>query len=144
MIKGFMANNSAPKGTAMDTLIGRQTEVTGDLVFSGGLHVDGRVRGHVTAAADKPASLSIAESGTVEGNVQVANVVINGRVTGDIHAVERLVLGAKARVVGNVHYKVLQMEAGAMISGQLIYQGADASAGIALVKTDAAKLVRVA
>lgn len=143
MIKGLMANNSAPKGTAMDTLIGRQTEVTGDLVFAGGLHVDGRVRGNVTATVDKPASLSIAESGVVEGNVQVANIVINGRVTGDIHATERLVLGSKARVVGNVHYKVLQMEAGAMISGQLIYQGGD-GAGIALVKSDAGKLARVA
>jgi len=130
VIKGFSSSPAPAKGAAMDTLIGRQTEIIGDVNFSGGLHVDGRIKGNVASASDKSSSLSVSESGVIEGNVKVSNVVVNGRIAGEVRASERLTLGSKARVVGDVRYRILQMEAGALVNGQLIYEGVEAVAAI--------------
>jgi cytoskeletal protein CcmA (bactofilin family) len=104
----------------IDTLIGKNASVQGDIGFFGGLHIDGRVIGSVRAAADVDASLSVSEDGVIEGSVEARNVVLNGRVNGDIIATDRVILGAKARVRGDVHYGVIEMEHGAEISGRLI------------------------
>lgn len=120
----------------MDTLIGRQTEINGDVTFSGGLHVEGRIKGNVLAASDKASTLSVAEAGIIEGNVKVANVVVNGRIVGEVRTTERLTLGAKARIVGDVRYRVLQMEAGALVNGQLVYEGTETVSAITHVKSD--------
>lgn len=117
------SSRPAKAAGTVDTLIGRQSEVTGDLRFTGGLHVDGRIKGKVTAPSDKNAVLSVSESGVVEGDVHVPHVVLNGIVEGDVHASQRLTLSAKARVNGNVHYKLIEMNSGAMINGQMVYEG---------------------
>ena len=67
------------------------------------------------------AVLTLAEQGSIEGEVQVPVVVINGRMTGDVHALERIELAAKARVQGNLHYKVVEMTAGAQLTGRLVH-----------------------
>lgn len=134
MIKGFSSGSAPAKGASMDTLIGRQTEITGDVAFSGGLHVDGRIKGNISSSGDKNSTLSISEAGVVEGNVKVPTVVVNGRVVGEVRASERLTLGAKARIVGDVRYRVLQMEAGALVNGQLVYEGAEPVSAITHVK----------
>ena len=102
----------------IDTLIGRNVAVQGDIEFAGGLHVDGRVAGSVRAAAD--GVLSVSEFGAIEGSVAASQVVVNGRVNGDIFGSERVVLGSKARVRGNVHYGVFEIALGAEISGKLV------------------------
>ena len=104
----------------IDTLIGKNASVQGHVEFFGGLHIDGRVVGNVTAASGAEASLSVSEDGVVEGSVEARNVVLNGRVNGDILASDRVVLGAKARVRGDVHYGVIEMAHGAEISGKLV------------------------
>lgn len=109
--------------TTVDTLIGRQSEITGDVRFAGGLHVDGKIKGKVMADSDKNAVLSVSESGAVEGDVRVPHVVLNGTVEGDVHASQRITLSAKARVNGNVYYKLIEMTSGAMVNGQMVYEG---------------------
>jgi cytoskeletal protein CcmA (bactofilin family) len=104
----------------VDTLIGKNASVQGHIEFFGGLHIDGRVVGNVTAASGADASLSVSEDGVIEGSVEARNVVLNGRVNGDILASERVLLGAKARVRGDVHYGVIEMAHGAEISGKLV------------------------
>lgn len=117
----LFGGNSGKQDAAMDTLIGRQTEIMGDVHFSGGLHVDGKVKGKVIAeGGNKLASLSVSESGTIEGDTRVPTITLNGRVIGDVYATERIHLAARARVSGNVYYKVIEMEAGAEINGQLV------------------------
>lgn len=133
-MKGLMGGGSNAKGVPMDTLIGRQTEIVGDVKFSGGLHVDGRIKGNVLSVGDKAATLSLSETGLIEGDVRVANVVINGRVVGEVKAAERLTLGGKARVVGDVRYRILQMEAGALVNGQLVYEGNEAMGALTHLK----------
>lgn len=112
----------------IDTLIGKRARVEGDVVFAGGLHVDGVVSGNVRALADTAATLSVSEHGVVEGSVEAPQVVLNGKVSGDIVATERVVLGAKARVQGNVHYGVIEMALGAEISGKLMPRNGSSAA----------------
>ncbi len=107
------------KPARIDTLIGKAARLHGDLEFAGGLHLDGGIAGNVRSQPETPSSLSVSESGSIEGNVDVPSVMLNGRVRGDIHARERLVLGATAQVEGNVFYGVIEMTLGAQIMGKL-------------------------
>jgi cytoskeletal protein CcmA (bactofilin family) len=103
----------------IDTLIGANTRINGDVEFSGGMHLDGHINGNVTSAAPVDAILSVSETGYIEGSVTAANVLLNGTVKGDIEATDRVELGAKARVLGNVHYSVIETAVGAQIHGTL-------------------------
>lgn len=108
--------------TRIDTLIGAGTRIIGDVHFSGGLHVDGHVKGNVDAPQGSGATLSVSDAGVIEGSVAVPNVVLNGAVNGDILAHERVELGATARVSGNVYYGLIEMAMGAAINGKLIHE----------------------
>jgi cytoskeletal protein CcmA (bactofilin family) len=107
------------KQTRIDTLIGKASRVHGDLEFVGGLHLDGGIAGNVRADPGEDSSLSVSETGAIEGNVEVRNIMLNGAVKGDIVARGRVVLGATARVEGNVYYGVIEMTLGAQIMGKL-------------------------
>jgi cytoskeletal protein CcmA (bactofilin family) len=122
-----MFNRNKPKPQRIDTLIGAGTRIIGDVQFGGGFHVDGHVKGNVDAPPDSGATLSVSDSGVVEGSVAVPNVVLNGTVKGDILAHDRVELGATARVTGNVYYGLIEMEMGAEINGKLIHEPRKAS-----------------
>lgn len=126
----FGSGRSGGKPACVDSLVGCQTEVLGDVRFSGGLHLDGKIKGNVSAPNDNTAALSVSETGSIEGDVRVPSIVLNGSVIGDVYASARLALSAKARVTGNVYYKVLQMEPGAVINGQLFCQAAEPLAAL--------------
>ena len=106
----------------IDTLIGIKTHVTGDIHFSGGLRIDGHVSGNITATAEEPSTLVLSDAGSVEGKIQVTNVIINGTVTGPIHAKEYLELQANAKVFGDAHYGSMEIHLGASIEGKMIHQ----------------------
>lgn len=105
----------------VETLIGPRATLRGDVVFIGGLYIEGRIHGAVRAEEGVEAVVTIAEQGLVEGEVRAPVVVVNGQLHGDLYAGERVVLGPNARIEGNIHYKVVEMAAGAMISGRLIH-----------------------
>ncbi|MGA9342578.1 MAG: polymer-forming cytoskeletal protein [Rhodanobacteraceae bacterium] len=106
---------------AITTLIAEGTVIRGDVQFSGGLHLDGMIEGSINAdGAD--AVLTLSEKGRVNGEIRTSNAVINGAVSGDVVATERLELAPNARVEGNVYYKVLEMAAGAQINGKMLYR----------------------
>ncbi len=110
------------KSSKIDTLIGQGVEVTGDIKFQGGLHLDGKITGNVTTADSAEGSvLVISERGCVEGDVHVAYAVINGEVIGNVYASEKLELSSKARISGNVEYNLLEMASGAEINGQMLH-----------------------
>jgi cytoskeletal protein CcmA (bactofilin family) len=108
------------KSSRIDILIGKTASIHGDIDFTGGLHLDGRVTGNVRASGAPGSTLSVSEGGCIEGSVEVANVVLNGTVKGDIHALERVVLGASAKVQGNVYYGLIESALGAEIAGTLV------------------------
>jgi cytoskeletal protein CcmA (bactofilin family) len=107
------------KQARIDTLIGKAARVHGDVEFAGGLHLDGRIVGNVRSDRAQGSTLSVSESGSIEGMVDVPNIRLDGAVKGDIHARERVVLGATARVEGNLYYGVIEMTLGAQIMGKL-------------------------
>jgi cytoskeletal protein CcmA (bactofilin family) len=105
----------------VDTIIGQQTRIEGDVHFSGGLHVDGHIKGGVIAETDSGSVLTISEHGSIEGDVRVPTVILNGSVTGDVRSGERIELAAKARVDGDVYYNLIEMAMGAMVNGSLVH-----------------------
>jgi cytoskeletal protein CcmA (bactofilin family) len=113
--KGFSA-------TRIDTLIGQGSEINGDLVFSGGLHVDGKIVGNVIAEEGSTAILILSEFGCIEGEVKVPNMVLNGEVIGDVYGSTRVELAPKSRVKGSVYYNLIEMAIGAEVNGGLIHQ----------------------
>ena len=119
-----MFKNKNKPQNRIDTLIGAETRVEGDIHFTGGLRVDGVVRGDVNEDGST-STLVLSEQGMIEGAVMVSHVVLNGRVVGPVHSNQYVELQAKARVVGDVYYKSLEMHTGAVIEGNLVYQGED-------------------
>ncbi|ROQ49504.1 cytoskeletal protein CcmA (bactofilin family) [Marinobacter sp. 3-2] len=105
-----------------DTLISSRTTVEGDVHFSGGLHVDGRIRGKVVADEGTDAVLRISEVGEVTGDINAPHVIINGTVNGDVYASAHLELAEKASINGSVYYNLIEMAMGASVNGNLVHQ----------------------
>jgi len=108
------------KTTNVSTIIGDGTVIHGDIVFSGGLHIDGKVVGNVSAELGSETLLTLSKRGAIHGNVDVPTIVIDGEVKGDVCGVERVQLVENARVTGNVTYNLIEMSVGAEVNGQLL------------------------
>ena len=109
------------KHTRIDSLIGQHSHVSGDIRFSGGLHVDGALKGNVTAEDEERSVLTVSDRGSIEGDVRVPYVVLNGAVVGDVYARQHIELAANARVEGNVYYNLIEMAVGSAVNGQLVH-----------------------
>ena len=117
---------SVASSSSHDTsLIARGTVIQGDLRFNGALHLDGRIEGAVLGEGPD-AVFTLSEHGHVQGDVRVPHAIINGHVQGDIHIEERLELAPQARIHGDVHYKTLEMAAGAQVNGRMAHRAGDA------------------
>lgn len=116
----------------IDSLIGSTTRIEGNVFFSGGLRVDGMVRGNVAALPDQPGTLVISEHARIDGELQAAHIVVNGTVNGPLNASESLELQASSRVKGDVHYKSIEMLQGAVVEGRLVHHGSAESKGVEL------------
>jgi len=113
--------------TNVSTIIGEGTVVQGDIIYEGGLHIDGKVEGNISAQAGSMATLTLSKLGSVHGGIDVPTVVIDGEVQGDVTASERVQLIANSRITGNVKYNLIEMEVGAVVNGQLLRQEGDRS-----------------
>lgn len=109
----------------IDTVIGEQTRLEGDIHFTGGLHVDGTIKGNIIAEPGSDTVLTVSEKGRVEGDVRVPNLVLNGAVEGDVHAGERVELASHAKVTGDVYYNLIEMAIGAEVNGNLVHRGVE-------------------
>lgn len=116
----FNRKHSKPQNR-IDTLIGAGTVIEGNISFSGGIRIDGQVNGNVVAVADKPSTLVLSEQGCVNGDIRVTHLVANGAIAGTVTASEYLELHAKAKLTGDVHYKSLEIQVGAILQGRLIH-----------------------
>lgn len=111
-------SNEKPCNT-IDTLIGAKTEIKGDIQFTGGLRIDGKIRGNISALGDGSSMLVLSEHAEVTGNVTVPHIIVNGKIDGNVRATERIELQNKGEVTGDVSYKVIEIAAGAAINGAL-------------------------
>ena len=130
----FNKKHSKPQNR-IDTLIGAGSVIQGNISFSGGMRIDGEVNGNVIAIPGKPSTLVLSEQGCVNGEVSVTHLVVNGVVCGTVTASEYLELHAKARVTGDVNYKILEIQVGAILEGRLINMNAADQDKVVALKT---------
>ncbi|MSP98551.1 MAG: polymer-forming cytoskeletal family protein [Betaproteobacteria bacterium] len=122
-----MFNKKASKPqNRIDSLIGAGTRIEGNVLFSGGLRVDGEIIGNVAALPEQPSTLVISEQARVEGEIKVTHLVVNGTVLGPVAATEFLELQSRSRVKGDVHYSTLEMHLGAIVDGRLVHSSSEA------------------
>ncbi|MCB1955143.1 MAG: polymer-forming cytoskeletal protein [Rhodocyclaceae bacterium] len=105
--------------TKLSSLVAGNVDITGDLAFTDGLRVDGRITGNLSNKSGKKGLLVLSEQGRIEGNVHVHDAVINGEIVGDLTVEHFLELQPKARITGDIRYRQLQMDCGASVSGTL-------------------------
>lgn len=122
----MFGNKHSKPQTQIDTLIGANAIIGGDINFSGGLRVDGHVNGNIIATPGKPSTLVLSEHARVNGEVRVTHLVSNGMINGSVLASEYLELQGKAKVTGDIHYKTMQIQLGAVIEGRLIHGSSEA------------------
>ncbi|AZZ94640.1 polymer-forming cytoskeletal protein [Hahella sp. KA22] len=109
-------------GGHFDTLISRSTEIKGDLQFTGGLHIDGKILGKIKAdTTDEDAIVRVSDVGEVNGDVIAPHIIINGKVNGDVYSSEHIELAPKASITGNVYYNLIEMAMGAEVNGNLVH-----------------------
>lgn len=128
----MLVKSKKRKPTKVDSLIGQQSRIMGDIRFGGGLHVDGTIKGNVASDGDERATLTVSDRGTIEGEVRVPYIILNGLVKGDVYANEHVELASSARVEGNVYYALIEMAMGAEVNGKLVRITEDQRAPLAL------------
>lgn len=111
-----------PSTGHFDTLISSRTTIEGDVHFSGGLHVDGKIKGRVLAEDGSDAVIRVSEVGEITGDITAPHVIINGKVNGDVRASSHLELAEKAAINGSVYYRLIEMAMGASVNGNLVRQ----------------------
>ena len=116
-----MFNKTSKPQNRIDSLIGQTTRIEGNVVLSGGLRVDGMVRGNVAALPDQPGTLVVSSDARVDGEVQASHIVVNGTINGPVHATESLELQAGSKVKGDVYYKSIEIHQGAVVEGRLVH-----------------------
>jgi len=117
----MFSNRQTKPQNRIDSLVGAGTRIEGDVHFTGGLRVDGEIKGSVIADSSKPSTLVLSEQARVEGEVRVTHFVVNGTVTGPVYVADYLELQSKAKVTGDVHYRTLEIQLGAIVEGKLIH-----------------------
>lgn len=130
----MFGNHHMKPQNRIDTLIGAETRIEGGVSFSGGLRVDGEIHGNVIAPAGKPSTLVLSEHGRIKGEINVTHLMVGGVVEGSVHATEYLELQSKARVTGDVYYKTLEIQLGAIVKGKLIHLADTASEKVVAFK----------
>jgi len=118
----MIGSSKKRKSMNVETLIGQNTEIKGDIHFSGGLHIDGVIKGNVVAEEGSASVLRLSEHGRIEGEVRVPTINLNGCVNGDVHASQGVELASHARVNGNVYYQLIEMAMGAEVNGNLVHE----------------------
>ena len=134
----FGKTHSKPQ-TQIDSLIGVNATIGGDINFSGGLRVDGNVNGNVVATPGKPSTLVLSEHARINGEVSVTHLVTNGTINGSVSVTEYLELQGKAKVTGDIYYKTMQIQLGAIVEGRLIHGNQEAADKVVAFKSGSAE-----
>lgn len=135
MLSAIQKHPAEKPCNTIDTLIGAKTDIKGDITFSGGLRIDGKVRGNVTVKGDINSTLVLSENAQIVGNVTAPHIISNGSIKGNVRCAERMELQPKAEISGDVYYKIIEMALGAIINGNLVRDTSESSRNIARLKS---------
>ena len=111
------------------SVIGVGTQINGNVTFVGGLRIDGEVNGDVSTPSAERGTLVLGEQARIEGRLTAPHLQINGTVIGPTISTEFVELQPRARVTGNIYYKGIAMNAGAVVDGQLVHCKSDKDSG---------------
>lgn len=98
------------------SLISNHVEIIGDINGAGDLKIDGKITGNVKLEGN----LFLSDSAVIKGNVTAINFECNGLIEGNVLIKEKLTIGAKSKIIGDIKTKVLVIEEGAEINGKCI------------------------
>ena len=101
----------------VNSLVGQQTIIGGNVDFVGGLRVDGTIQGSVRGGADSV--LTVTKTGRICGSIEANHAIIDGTVDGPLVVCEMLELMPSAVVTGDITYQTLRVHPGALITGTL-------------------------
>ena len=117
----MFGNKHKRKTSRIDTLVGPNTMVYGDIKYAGGLHIEGVIKGNVIADNDDTSMLQLSEQGRIEGDVNVPYIILNGQVKGDVRSRIHIELLSRSQVNGSVYYNLIEMAIGAEVNGKLVH-----------------------
>lgn len=127
---------SAALSAGSTTLVSKNTEIVGDINFSGNLMIEGKVTGNIYVSSGSDAHARVLEKGIVEGEIRAPSIVINGTVNGNVYSDKHVELASKAIVNGNLHYNLIEMVKGAQVNGNLVYSAESSLAKPTKVSTN--------
>jgi len=124
-ITEYWSTNSGLAGksgavTAKDTIVGANSQFTGNIMFTQTLKISGTVKGNIESNDDSDAKVIVESNGVVEGDVTAPAVILKGEVNGNVHSSAKIIIDASSLVTGNVYYDILEMHGGATVNGSLI------------------------
>ena len=102
--------------------IGKSVVVKGELSGSEDLIIDGEIEGSISLRGQ---SLTVGPNGRLRANIEARNVILHGRVDGDVHATERVDLRKTASLAGNISTARISIEDGAFFKGTIDIQKAE-------------------
>ncbi len=110
------------KTMQVDTLVGKHSKIVGDILYTGGVHVEGEIEGNLMAEEVDKGFVVVSESGLVKGEIRGPTIIVYGTVNGDVYATGTIELAAGAKINGSVYYNLLEMANGAEVNGSLVHQ----------------------
>ena len=131
---GSLASKSGAV-TAKDTIVGANSQFTGNIMFTQTLKISGTVKGNIESNDDSDAKVIVESNGVVEGDVTAPIVILKGEVNGNVHSSAKIIIDASSLVTGNVYYDILEMHGGATVNGSLI-RNMGKTAGLIEKKTE--------
>lgn len=99
----------------INAFLGAGTNYQGKLNFQGAVRIDGNFKGEVVSDG----TLVVGQEALVEGQVCVGQLVLSGKIRGEVEAKSKVVLHKTANLEGNIRTPVLVVEEGAVLEGQL-------------------------
>ncbi len=105
-------NNNEVDGL-MNTIIGKDTVITGTLDIKGALRVDGTVKGKILCSD----CVTVGATGLVEAEIEADSAIIAGKMVGNVVTTEKIELQTKCEMEGDLRTKSLVIEQGAIFCG---------------------------
>lgn len=104
------------KTSKLETVIGSQTFVQGTIRTKDSIRIDGKIEGGIIEASE----IIIGSTGQIQGDMTAQNVIIAGKITGNITAYETLEIQPHAQIFGDIHCPLLSMDEGAIFEGRCV------------------------
>jgi len=102
--------------------IGRSLVIKGEISGAESLFIDGRVEGTITFADNR---VTVGRNGNVAANITAKEVVIMGKVTGNVECSDRLDIRSEGMLAGDVITHRISVEEGAILKGGVEVRNAE-------------------